>query len=45
MEDIIGILRDFNLKLIFVFGIGMYYVGLYERDRKIVEELFVNCKV
>lgn len=32
MENIIVIVRDFNFKLIFVFGIGMYYVGLYERD-------------
>ncbi|XP_036173873.1 activating signal cointegrator 1 complex subunit 3 isoform X5 [Myotis myotis] len=45
MEDIIGTLRDSNLKLTLAFGIGMHHAGLHERDRKTVEELFVNCKV
>ena len=45
MENIIGTLRDSNLKLTLAFGIGMHHAGLHERDRKTVEELFVNCKV
>uniref|UniRef100_G3T7C8 Activating signal cointegrator 1 complex subunit 3 n=1 Tax=Loxodonta africana TaxID=9785 RepID=G3T7C8_LOXAF len=45
MESIIGTLRDSNLKLTLAFGIGMHHAGLHERDRKTVEELFVNCKV
>lgn len=45
MENIIATLRDSNLKLTLAFGIGMHHAGLHERDRKTVEELFVNCKV
>ncbi|XP_045400038.1 activating signal cointegrator 1 complex subunit 3 isoform X2 [Lemur catta] len=45
MENIIGTVKDSNLKLTLAFGIGMHHAGLHERDRKTVEELFVNCKV
>lgn len=45
MENIIGTIRDSNLKLTLAFGIGMHHAGLHERDRKTVEELFVNCKI
>ncbi|XP_069462625.1 activating signal cointegrator 1 complex subunit 3 [Ambystoma mexicanum] len=45
MNDIIVTLRDSNLKLTLAFGIGMHHAGLHERDRKTVEELFVNCKI
>ncbi|CAG6016100.1 unnamed protein product, partial [Menidia menidia] len=45
IEDIIGTVRDSNLKLTLAFGIGMHHAGLHERDRKTVEELFVNCKI
>ncbi|XP_012665836.1 activating signal cointegrator 1 complex subunit 3 [Otolemur garnettii] len=45
MENIIATVRDSNLKLTLAFGIGMHHAGLHERDRKTVEELFVNCKV
>lgn len=38
-------MRDSNLKLTLAFGIGMHHAGLHERDRKMVEELFVNCKI
>lgn len=38
-------MRDSNLKLTLAFGIGMHHAGLHERDRKTVEELFVNCKI
>uniref|UniRef100_A0A8C5UKZ0 Activating signal cointegrator 1 complex subunit 3 n=1 Tax=Malurus cyaneus samueli TaxID=2593467 RepID=A0A8C5UKZ0_9PASS len=39
------LIRDSNLKLTLAFGIGMHHAGLHERDRKTVEELFVNCKI
>lgn len=45
MTDIIATVRDSNLKLTLAFGIGMHHAGLHERDRKTVEELFVNCKI
>ncbi|XP_078504501.1 activating signal cointegrator 1 complex subunit 3 [Lissotriton helveticus] len=45
MNDIIVTLRDSNLKLTLAFGIGMHHAGLHERDRKTVEELFVNVKI
>ncbi|XP_029451214.1 activating signal cointegrator 1 complex subunit 3 isoform X1 [Rhinatrema bivittatum] len=45
MNDIIVTLKDSNLKLTLAFGIGMHHAGLHERDRKTVEELFVNCKI
>jgi activating signal cointegrator complex subunit 3 len=31
--------------LTLAFGIGMHHAGLVERDRKTVEELFVNQKI
>nr|XP_048700883.1 activating signal cointegrator 1 complex subunit 3 isoform X3 [Caretta caretta] len=45
MNDVIVTVRDSNLKLTLAFGIGMHHAGLHERDRKTVEELFVNCKI
>ncbi|KAM4772205.1 activating signal cointegrator 1 complex subunit 3 [Rhinophrynus dorsalis] len=45
MNDIIGTVKDSNLKLTLAFGIGMHHAGLQERDRRTVEELFVNCKI
>ncbi|XP_032413978.1 activating signal cointegrator 1 complex subunit 3 isoform X1 [Xiphophorus hellerii] len=45
IEDVIATVRDSNLKLTLAFGIGMHHAGLHERDRKTVEELFVNCKI
>ncbi|XP_070568490.1 activating signal cointegrator 1 complex subunit 3-like [Ptychodera flava] len=45
MENVIGGIRDNNLKLTLAFGIGIHHAGLHERDRKTVEELFVNQKI
>ena len=45
MESVISGIRDNNLKLTLAFGIGMHHAGLHERDRKTVEELFVNQKI
>ena len=38
-------IKDQNLRLTLAFGIGMHHAGLVERDRKTVEELFVNQKI
>ncbi|RUS90749.1 hypothetical protein EGW08_001460, partial [Elysia chlorotica] len=45
MELICGGVRETNLKLTLAFGIGIHHAGLTERDRKVVEELFVNQKI
>jgi len=42
MDQIIENIRDPNLKLCLAFGLGLLHAGLQDRDRKIVEELFVN---
>lgn len=45
MDQVVSGIRDQNLKLTLVFGIGMHHAGLAESDRKTVEELFVNQKI
>lgn len=45
MEQIILNIKESNLKLTLAFGIGIHHAGLQERDRKTVEELFVNQKI
>ena len=45
MERLATTIKDQNLKLTLAFGIGMHHAGLVERDRKTVEELFVNQKI
>ena len=45
MDSVIATVRDSNLKLMLSFGIGLHHAGLHERDRKTVEELFVNQKI
>ncbi|XP_068228501.1 activating signal cointegrator 1 complex subunit 3-like isoform X2 [Palaemon carinicauda] len=45
MEQILTNIRDDNLRLCMSFGIGFHYDSLVEKDRKIVEELFVNQKI
>lgn len=45
MENVIRGIRDNNLKLMLAFGIGIHHAGLVERDRKSVEELFVNQRI
>lgn len=42
MDQIIDNIRDPNLKLCLAFGLGLHHAGLQDKDRKIVEELFVN---
>ncbi len=45
MERVTMGVKDQSLKLFLAFGIGMHHAGLVEKDRKIVEELFVNQKI
>ncbi|OAD58452.1 Activating signal cointegrator 1 complex subunit 3 [Eufriesea mexicana] len=45
MNSILDHVQDSNLKLTLAFGIGLHHAGLQEKDRKIVEELFVNNKI
>jgi len=45
MESVISGIKENNLKLTLAFGIGLHHAGLHERDRKAVEELFVNQKI
>ncbi|KAK7072359.1 activating signal cointegrator 1 complex subunit [Halocaridina rubra] len=45
MEQILVNIKDDNLRLCLSFGIGLHHAGLVERDRKVVEELFVNQKI
>lgn len=45
MEQILNNIRDENLRLCLSFGVGLHHAGLVERDRRVVEELFVNQKI
>lgn len=45
MDSVIQDVHDQNLKLALAFGIGLHHAGLQEKDRRIVEELFVNQKI
>ncbi|KXN71829.1 Sec63-domain-containing protein [Conidiobolus coronatus NRRL 28638] len=44
-EMLVERIEDASLKETILFGIGLHHAGLVESDRKIVEELFVNCKI
>lgn len=45
MNDILKNINESNLKLMLAFGIGLHHAGLQDRDRRTVEELFVNNKI
>lgn len=45
MDEILDDIKDSNLKLTLAFGIGMHHAGLQERDRQVVEELFVHSRI
>lgn len=45
MDDIISTIKETNLKLTLSFGIAIHHAGLQERDRKTVEQLFVEGKI
>lgn len=45
MDQIIDSIRDPNLKLCLAFGLGLHHAGLQDKDRKIVEELFVSQQI
>eukprot|EP00094_Tigriopus_californicus_P013560 TCALIF_13117-PA protein Name:"Similar to ascc3 Activating signal cointegrator 1 complex subunit 3 (Gallus gallus)" AED:0.06 eAED:0.06 QI:112/0.94/0.95/1/0.78/0.75/20/319/2227 len=45
MERVVQSIKDQNLRHTLAFGIGLHHAGLVERDRKTVEELYVNQKI
>ena len=45
MENLLQEILDKNLQFTLAFGIGLHHAGLLEKDRKTVEELFVNQKI
>lgn len=45
MERVTQSIKDQNLRHTLMFGIGLHHAGLVERDRKTVEELYVNQKI
>jgi len=45
MENLLQEILDKNLRFTLAFGIGLHHAGLHEKDRKTVEELFVNQKI
>ncbi|XP_039272645.2 activating signal cointegrator 1 complex subunit 3-like [Styela clava] len=45
MEELTRNVQDNNLRLTLAFGIGLHHAGLVEKDRTLVEELFVNQKI
>ncbi|XP_065194378.1 activating signal cointegrator 1 complex subunit 3-like [Sycon ciliatum] len=45
LSQILARVSDANLKLTLAFGIGLHHAGLQDRDRKVVEELFVSQKI
>ena len=45
MENILQNIHDQNLRFTLAFGVGLHHAGLHEKDRKVVEELFVNQKI
>merc|ERR1719312_1961599 len=45
MDRLATTIKDQNLRLTLAFGIGIHHAGLVERDRKTVEELYVNMKI
>jgi activating signal cointegrator complex subunit 3 len=45
INNLISQLNDQNLKLTLAFGIGLHHAGLNDKDRRIVEELFLNQKI
>ena len=45
LQSVISLIKDQNLKSVIAFGIGIHHAGLHERDRKLVEELFLHQKI
>ncbi|RPA71984.1 Sec63-domain-containing protein [Ascobolus immersus RN42] len=45
LETLLSSLKDNDLKESIQFGIGLHHAGMAEKDRSIVEELFLNGKI
>ena len=44
-NNLLSQIQDKSLRLTLSFGIGIHHAGLKDRDRHIVEELFVNQRI
>ena len=45
LEDVLEDVHDSALQHTLQFGIGLHHAGLSQKDREIVEELYVSCKI
>jgi activating signal cointegrator complex subunit 3 len=45
LDSCLYYVNDSNLRFVLPFGIGLHHAGLHEKDRKLVEELFVDQKI
>ncbi|XP_018018509.1 activating signal cointegrator 1 complex subunit 3 [Hyalella azteca] len=45
LDQLISTVKDENLRLCLSFGVGIHHAGLVDKDRRLVEELFVNRKI
>ncbi|KAJ1675795.1 activating signal cointegrator 1 complex subunit 3 [Spiromyces aspiralis] len=45
LEEVLGMVKDANLRLSLSFGIGLHHAGLTEPDRRLVERLFAERKI
>ncbi|CAF2034237.1 unnamed protein product [Rotaria magnacalcarata] len=45
MNNILEQIQDKSLRMTLAFGVGIHHAGLKDRDRDIVEKLFVNRKI
>jgi hypothetical protein len=44
-EEVLSGVKDASLRHTLQFGIGLHHAGLNERDRTLVERLYVECKI
>jgi replicative superfamily II helicase len=45
LEAVLNEVQDTNLKQTLTFGIGMHHAGLVQKDKQIMEHLFVENKI
>ena len=45
LEGVLNEVQDTSLKQTLTFGIGMHHAGLVQKDKQIIEHLFVENKI
>ena len=45
MDQLVSSVKDENLRICLTFGVGIHHAGLVDKDRRLVEELFVSRKI